>query len=93
MNDLAASRLLGIAGPQHEYPWQAHLRGLVGHVGLGVVTDAMLDAMSSESSGGGCLRQAPGPSGRCDAPSPAVLTAPRRRLVRCQSASSDPGWG
>jgi hypothetical protein len=65
MNDLAASRLLSIAGPQHEYPWPAHLRGLVGHV-LGVVTDSVLDARRHRavSRGGGCLREALALSGR-----------------------------
>ncbi len=36
LNDEIASRLLGVAGPQRDYPWQAHLRGLVGHVVLGM---------------------------------------------------------
>ena len=44
-NDLLAARLLGIAGPQRKYPWQAHARGIVGHVVLGVVTEAALNAM------------------------------------------------
>ena len=44
-NDLLAARLLGIAGPQRKYPWQAHARGVVGHVVLGVVTEAVLNAM------------------------------------------------
>lgn len=30
VNDEIASRLLGVARPQRNYPWQAHLRGLVG---------------------------------------------------------------
>ena len=45
LNDEIASRLLGIAGPQRDYPWQAHLRGLVGHVVLGLVTEATLNAI------------------------------------------------
>ena len=44
-NDLLAARLLGIAGPQGKYPWQAHARGIVGHVVLGVATEAALNAM------------------------------------------------
>ena len=44
-NDLLAARLLGIAGPQGRYPWQAHARGIVGHVVLGVVTETTLNAM------------------------------------------------
>jgi hypothetical protein len=34
--------LLGIAGSPGEYPWQAHARGLVSHVTLGVVTETVL---------------------------------------------------
>lgn len=45
MNDEIAAPLLGIAGPPGAYPRQAHLRGLVGHVLLGMVTDAMLNAV------------------------------------------------
>lgn len=44
-NDLVAGRVLGIMGPQREYPLQAHLRGLVGHVVLGVVTELVLEAL------------------------------------------------
>ncbi len=35
--------LLGIAGSPGEYPWQAHVRGLVSHVTLGVVTETVLN--------------------------------------------------
>ena len=35
--------LLGIAGSPGEYPWEAHARGLVTHVTLGVVTEAVLN--------------------------------------------------
>lgn len=44
-NDLVAARLLRLAGPQRDYPWQAHARGIVGHVVLGVVTHAVLEAL------------------------------------------------
>jgi hypothetical protein len=44
-NDLLAARLLGIAGPQGKYPWQAHARGVIGHVVLGMVTEATLTAI------------------------------------------------
>lgn len=36
VNDLVATRLLRIAAPQTAYPWQAHARGVVGHVVLGM---------------------------------------------------------
>ena len=45
VNDEIAGRLLGIMGPQRGYPWQAHLRGLVGHVVLGMVTEAAIRAL------------------------------------------------
>jgi hypothetical protein len=44
-NDLVAARLLRLAGPQRDYPWQTHLRGLVGHMVLGVATHLTLEAL------------------------------------------------
>ncbi|WP_219417393.1 DUF1440 domain-containing protein [Pseudonocardia nigra] len=66
-NDEIAGRLLGITGPQRNYPWQAHLRGVVGHVVLGIVTEAMLRALEENTArapdstpvGGAAQRQAP----------------------------------
>lgn len=45
VNDEIGARLLRIAGPQRSYPWRSHVRGLIGHVVLGVVTEATLNAM------------------------------------------------
>lgn len=45
INDEVANRLLGLAGPPRAYPWQAHLRGVVGHVVLGLVTEATLNVL------------------------------------------------
>ena len=50
-NDLLAARLLRIAGPQGRYPWQAHARGVIGHVVLGVVTEATLNAVDGKTAG------------------------------------------
>ena len=36
---------LGLASGPAAYPWQAHARGLVAHLVLGVATDAALDAL------------------------------------------------
>ena len=52
-NDMLVARLLGVAGPQGRYPWQAHARGIVGHVVLGVVTEATLKAMDDAQQAGG----------------------------------------
>jgi hypothetical protein len=52
VNDEIAGRVLGIMGRQRDYPWQAHLRGLVGHVVLGVVTEATLDVLEQPSDVG-----------------------------------------
>jgi hypothetical protein len=57
VNDEIMARSLGIAGPARAYPWQAHLRGVVGHVLLGVVTHVVLDAMDDDPDG-------PGPASR-----------------------------
>lgn len=47
-NDLIAGRALRLTGPQRQYPWQTHVRGLVGHVVLGVATHLTLDALEDE---------------------------------------------
>lgn len=48
-NDQIAGRVLGIMGPQNDYPGQAHIRGLIGHVVLGVVTEATLNVLEETS--------------------------------------------
>ena len=45
VNDEYLASRLGIAGPPESYPPEAHLRGLVGHLVLGVVTDSGIDAL------------------------------------------------
>jgi hypothetical protein len=45
INDLIAGRALRLTGPQRDYPWQTHLRGVVGHVVLGVATHLTLEAL------------------------------------------------
>lgn len=44
MDEIVAPALGLAAGPT-EYPWQAHARGLVSHLVLGVVTDVVLDVL------------------------------------------------
>lgn len=43
VNDEVMGPVLGLASGPTAYPWQAHARGLVGHLTLGVVTDAVID--------------------------------------------------
>ena len=43
MQDQLANWMLGTSGAPTEYPAQAHVRGLAGHLVLGVVTDVVLD--------------------------------------------------
>lgn len=50
VTDEVAGRLLGIMGPQRNYPWRTHLRGLLGHVVLGVVTEMTLNVLEEQSS-------------------------------------------
>lgn len=50
VNDEIAGRLLGIMGPERNYPWRTHLRGLLGHVVLGVVTEMTLNVLEEQSS-------------------------------------------
>jgi hypothetical protein len=42
VNDEVAAPLLGVARGPARYPWQAHVRGLVSHVVLGVATEGVL---------------------------------------------------
>lgn len=43
--DEVVAPALGLAAGPTAYPWQAHARGLVSHLVLGVVTDATLDIL------------------------------------------------
>lgn len=45
IQDEGLNPLLGTSGRPTEYPWQAHARGLVGHLVLGAVTDVTLDVL------------------------------------------------
>lgn len=45
VNDEVAAPLLRLAGPPSAYPVKTHIRGLVGHVVLGVGTEAALNAI------------------------------------------------
>lgn len=43
--DEGLNPVLGTSGGLGEYPWQAHARGLVGHLALGAATHAALDLL------------------------------------------------
>ena len=45
VNDEYLATRLGIAAPPDAYPPETHLRGLVGHLVLGIVTDAGIDTL------------------------------------------------
>lgn len=47
--------LTGLAEPPQDYPWQAHARGLVGHLAYGLVAETtidLLDGIGSQLSSG-----------------------------------------
>ncbi len=46
LEDELANPLLGTSGPPGDYPWQAHVRGLVGHLTYGAVTDAAIGLLN-----------------------------------------------
>jgi uncharacterized membrane protein YagU involved in acid resistance len=46
--DEVLNPILGLTSGPTKYPWQAHVRGLVGHLVLGVVTDAMIDVLNAK---------------------------------------------
>ncbi len=43
--DESATVLLGLAEPPREYPWQAHARGLAGHLVYGVAADTTINLL------------------------------------------------
>lgn len=45
MQDEGLNPLMGTSGKPWEYPWQAHARGLVGHLVLGAATHATLEVL------------------------------------------------
>lgn len=45
LNDEVIAPAIGVASGPRGYPWQAHARGLVSHLALGVVTEVVLDAV------------------------------------------------
>lgn len=45
LNDEIAGPALGIASGPTKYPWQAHARGLAGHLMLGAATEVTIEAM------------------------------------------------
>lgn len=45
VNDEILAPVLGLASGLTHYPWQAHARGLVGHLVLGATTDTVLDVL------------------------------------------------
>ena len=45
LNDEYANTALGLAAPPEAYPAETHLRGLVGHLVLGALTDSGVDAL------------------------------------------------
>lgn len=47
VNDELANTALGIAGPPDAYPMSSHLRGLAGHLVLGVGTDIGIDVIGA----------------------------------------------
>lgn len=46
--DETLSVATGLASPPNAYPWQAHFRGLVGHLSLGVATHVALTALETD---------------------------------------------
>ena len=45
LNDEFINSKLGLAGPFEAYPLETHLRGLVGHVALGITTDTTIELL------------------------------------------------
>jgi uncharacterized membrane protein YagU involved in acid resistance len=50
MDEITAP-LFGLSSGPRAYPWQAHVRGLLGHLAVGATTDAVLKVMDNTTSG------------------------------------------
>jgi hypothetical protein len=53
IQDEGLNQAMGISAKQKDYPWQAHARGLVAHLALGLVTDAVLNLLDAPRPSGG----------------------------------------
>ena len=56
VNDELINTKLGLAGPPAGYPLMTHVRGLIGHLVLGVITDLGIDVLATASRRDGDLR-------------------------------------
>jgi hypothetical protein len=45
--DEALNQVMGLSARQKDYPWQAHARGLVAHLTLGLVTNTVLNLLNA----------------------------------------------
>jgi hypothetical protein len=45
--DEALNQVMGLSARQKDYPWQAHARGLVAHLTLGLVTNTVLNLLKA----------------------------------------------
>lgn len=48
VQDEVVNSVAGFSGRPMQYPWQAHVRGLVGHLAYGAATDATLELLNRE---------------------------------------------
>jgi hypothetical protein len=47
VQDEGLNRAMGISGKQKDYPWQAHARGFIAHLTLGLVTNTVLNLLQA----------------------------------------------
>lgn len=52
IQDEGLNQVMGISAKQKDYPWQAHARGLIAHLSLGLVTNAMLNLLNAPRPSG-----------------------------------------
>jgi hypothetical protein len=50
IQDEVLNRAMGLSAKPRDYPWQAHARGLAAHLVLGLVTNAVLNALKTPRS-------------------------------------------
>ena len=94
VEDEALNTILGTAAPPRRYPLQAHARGLISHLILGVVTEAVLSALDQPKGQGSQHRRGDRDQMRSNVSGPSgmqmgglVGDANRENLAGCSTAA------
>ncbi len=86
IQDEGLNQAMGLSAKQKDYPWQAHARGLVAHLALGLVTNTVLNLLESPRPSGGRASRAAWQLVQYDTPH--LMPPPDRSEMRISNASA-----